>query len=327
MKKIMVSCSIMALLLFFVFEILTESNSILNSVKFSFSIWTNNIFPSLFPFFVLSSILVNYGFIELVAELFKPIMNLLFRVRGKCAFIFIMSIISGFPSNAKYTRELYLSGDLTKEEASKVLTFTHFSNPLFILGTISVLFLNNKEAGMLILLCHYFTNVLIGICFRNYYPSQKEDHKISFKQAILNMHNKRIQNKDSFGTILTNALTNSIQTLLLILGVVTVFLVITTILDNNLNLNNYYQSVLNGIFEMTQGLKYVSLLNIPLKLKATLSTMIISFGGLSVHMQMLSILSDTKISYFPFLTARIMHATIASLLVYFLFDIWIVMSF
>lgn len=327
MKKIMVSCSIMLVLLFFVFEILTESSSILNSVKFSFSIWTNNIFPSLFPFFVLSSILVNYGFIELVAELCQPIMNVLFRVKGKCAFIFIMSIISGFPSNAKYTRELYLRGDLTKEEASKILTFTHFSNPLFILGTISVLFLNNKEAGILILLCHYITNLFIGILFRNYYPSKKENNKISFKRAILNMHNKRIQNKDSFGTILTNALTDSIQTLLLILGVVTVFLVITTILDNNLNLNNYYQSVLNGIFEMTQGLKYVSLLNIPLKLKATLSTMIISFGGLSVHMQMISILSDTKISYFPFLTARIMHVTIASIFVYVLFDSWIMIFF
>lgn len=325
MKKIMISCSIMFSLLLIVFEILTESSSILNSVKFSFSIWTNNIFPSLFPFFVLSSILVNYGFIELVAELFKPIMNTLFKVKGECAFIFIMSIISGFPSNAKYTRELYLRGNITKEEASKILTFTHFSNPLFILGTISILFLNNKEAGLLILLCHYCTNIVIGFLFRNYYPSAKESNKISLKKAILNMHRKRIQNKDSFGTILTNALTNSIQTLLLILGVVTVFLVITTIIDNNLNLNHYYQSILNGAFEMTQGLKYVSLLNIPLKLKATLSTMIISFGGLSVHMQMISILSDTEISYFPFFTARIMHATIASILVYILFDFWIML--
>lgn len=325
MKKIIASCSIMILLLFFVIEILTESSTILASVKFSFSIWTNSIFPSLFPFFVLSEILINYGFIELVGELFKPLMNHLFRVKGECAFIFIMSIISGFPSNAKYTRELFLRGTLTKEEASKVLTFTHFSNPLFILGTITLTFLNNKEAGLLILICHYLTNVFIGILFRSYYPSKKEGNRVSIKQAILKMHEKRIHNQDSFGTILSNALTHSINTLLLILGVVTVFLVITTIIDNNLNLNHYYQSVLNGFFEMTQGLKYVSLLSIPLKLKATLSTMIISFGGLSVHMQMISILSDTDISYFPFLTARILHATIASILVYFLFDFWIMM--
>ena len=110
---------------------------------------------------------------------------------------------------------------------------------------------------------------------------------------------------------------------MLVLGVTTVFLVITTVIDNNISLNNYYQSILNGFFEMTQGLKYVSLLNIPLKLKAVISTMIISFGGLSVHMQIISILSDTKIKYLPFLTARIIHALTSSFLVYILFDWWL----
>ena len=73
---------------------------------------------------------------------------------------------------------------------------------------------------------------------------------------------------------------------------------------------------------MTQGLKYISILEIPLKLKAILSVMIISFGGLSVHMQIFSILSDTKIKYLPFLTARVMHAFISSFLVFILFDFW-----
>lgn len=115
------------------------------------------------------------------------------------------------------------------------------------------------------------------------------------------------------------------NTLLLILGVITFFLIITQVIDNNLNINTYYQAILNGFFEMTQGLKYISLLEIPLKLKSTLSTMIISFGGLSVHMQVISILSDTNIKYLPFLVGRIIQALIASFLVYILFDLWIVL--
>lgn len=323
MKKIISSTLIMSILIFISIEILTESKTILESVNFSFSVWKNNIFPSLFPFFVLSEILINYGFIELVGELCKPIMNKVFRIKSSCAFIFIMSLISGFPSNAKYTRELYLSGHINEKEASKILTFTHFSNPLFILGTLSLLFLNNKEVGLLILICHYITNIIIGLIFRNYYPSPKEKNKVSLKTAILSMHNKRINNNNTFGQIITNSLYNSINTLLLILGTVTLFLIITTIIDNNINLNNYNQSILNGLFEMTQGLKYISLLNIPLKLKSVISTMIISFGGLSVHMQVISILSDTKIKYTPFLVARILHSFIAPLLVYIIFDYWI----
>ncbi len=322
MKKVQTSILIMLLLFGIMFEILTDSSTILESVNFSFSIWQKNIFPSLFPFFVLSELFINYGFVELMEGLFTPLFTKVFKTNGKGAFIFFMSLLSGFPSNAKYTRELYLNGQLDEHTASKILTFSHFSNPLFILGTISILFLNNKEVGFLILICHYLGNIFIGLIFRNYYPCPKEKTTFSISHSILKMHKKRVDNPKGFGQIITEALLNSIHTLLLILGVVTMFLVITTILDNILNVNSFYQSLINGFFEMTQGLKYVSILNIPLKMKSILSTMIISFGGLSVHMQVISILSDTKIRYLPFLTARILHAFISSFLVAIFFDLW-----
>lgn len=323
MKKILTTVLILTILLFVVFEILTESASILNAVSFSFNIWKENVFPSLFPFFVLSELLINYGFIELVGEIFKPFMNKVFRVKGVGAFALIMSLISGFPSSAKYIKELYNKNLINQNEATKLLMFTHFSNPLFILGTISLLFLNNKEVGLLILICHYLGNFIIGIIFRNYYPSKEENKNISIKKVLTEISNNRVKSNKKFGEIITTALLNSINTLILILGVITMFLVITTIIDNNINLNSFHQSILNGFVEMTQGLKYVSLEEIPLKLKSILSTMIISFGGLSVHMQVISILSDTKINYLPFLTARIIHAIISSLLMFFLFDFWI----
>lgn len=323
MKSKIKSLLILMVLIILIIEILTESSSILETIDFSIGIWKNNIFPSLFPFFVLSEIAIHYGIVELLAELFKPIMHSFFKINSHAAFVFGMSLLSGFPSNAKYTKELYLNGLLTEKEATKVLTFSHFSNPLFILGTLSVLFLNNKEVGLLILICHYFTNFLIGIGVRNYYPSKTEKNKTSLKEAFYKMHNKRINNEQTFGQIITNSLVNSVNTLLLILGVISMFLVITQIIDNNINLSNYFQALLNGFIEMTQGLKYISLLDIPLKFKSTLSTMIISFGGLSVHVQVISILSDTKIKYLPFLIARIFHATIASFLVFILFDFWI----
>ncbi len=323
MKKKITSIIIMFLLIFIIIEVLNESSLILKSVTFSFSIWINNVFPSLFPFFMLSEILQYFGFVELVSELFKNIMGKLFKMRGECAFILIMSMLTGFPGSAKYTRNLYDKGFITKEEATKILTFTHFSNPLFILGTVSILFLNNKEVGFLILFCHYLGNLIIGILFRNSFVTNETKSKASLKNAIDNMHIKRISNKISFGEMISNSITSSIDTLLMILGTLTFFLVITTIIDNNLNINSYYQSILNGFFEMTQGLKYVSIEPIPLKLKATISVMIISFGGLSVHMQIYGILSKTKISYLPFFTSRVMHAFISSFILYLIFDYFV----
>ena len=293
----------MICLIFCGYEILSESATIMNAVSYSFDIWINNVFPSLFPFFVLSEILINYGFIELIGELFK--------INGNAAFVFIMSLLSGFPSNAKYTKELYLKNKLTSKEATKTLMFSHFSNPLFILGTISITFLNDKRLGLIIMFSQYVSNVIIGLLFRNYYPSKITKDKFSIKKAILSMHNKRINNNKRFGSIITNSLINTINTLLLILGVITTFLIITTIIDNNFNLSLLNKSLLSGFLEMTQGLKHISLLNITNNYKALLICMIISFGGLSVHTQILSIISDTDIEYKPFLLARLIHVVIS----------------
>ena len=240
----------------------------------------------------------------------------LFKINGTGAFIIILSILSGFPSSAKYTKELYLNGEINDKEATKLLTFTHFSNPLFILGTLSITFLNNKEIGMCILISHYIGNLFIGLIFRNYYISKKDTTKVSLKNAIISMNSSRT-NK-SFGQMLSNAITSSISTLLLILGTVTIFLVLTTLINNNLSVSPYYKSIINGIFEMTQGLKYLSMLKIPLYKQALISVFFISFGGLSVHMQVLSIISDTKIKYFPYFISRILHASISTII----FFIW-----
>ena len=317
-----ITTSIMAVLLSIAFFILTESKAVMEAVLFSCQIWKNNIFPSLFPFFLLSELFIQYGFVEFLGELLKPIMNRIFRISNHTAFIFVMSIISGFPSNAKYTKALLDEHKINEKEATKILTFTHFSNPLFILGTVSITFLGNREIGFLILFCHYITNLILGLLFRNYYPNPKNECHISIKKAINHMTLVRMRKKESFPMILSNALNHTIQTLLFILGVTTTFLIVTTLVNQHIVLPSFYQSILNGFFEMTQGLKYVSLLNIPLKIKGILTVMILSFGGLSVHMQLIGILSKSRIKYFPYLTARILHATIASILFFFLFEIW-----
>lgn len=316
MKKILSNVLLLLIMILISVEVLIESADVLESVKFSFNIWENSIFPSLFPFFVIGNILIDLGFPKLLGTLLKDVMYKLFKINGTGAFIIILSILSGFPSSAKYTKELYLNGEINDKEATKLLTFTHFSNPLFILGTLSITFLNNKEIGICILISHYIGNLFIGLIFRNYYISKKDTTKVSLKNAIISMNSSRTDK--SFGQMLSNAITSSISTLLLILGTVTIFLVLTTLINNNLSVSPYYKSIINGIFEMTQGLKYLSMLKIPLYKQALISVFFISFGGLSVHMQVLSIISDTKIKYFPYFISRILHASISTII----FFIW-----
>lgn len=305
---------IIAILLIISYQVLKYSNEVLNSVKFAFDIWKNNVFPSIFPFFMISSFLINYGFVEITSELLKPLMKL-FGINSNIAFVFVMSILSGFPSNSKYIKELYDNKIIDDNIGSKALLFTHFSNPLFILGTISSL-LDNKKIAILILIIHYLTNIIIGVIFKNYHNSYNKE-KIDIKKALLKINNKN----NNLGKVLSKAITSSIETLLLILGSIAFFSFICVIINQTLHFSNITNAIITGLLEMTTGLKYVSLLNISLKLKATLMTFFISFGGLAIHVQIISILDNTNIKYIPYLLARIIHAAVASTLVFILYNI------
>ena len=104
MKKNFSNVVILLTVLIISIEVLKESESVLESVKFSFNIWQNNIFPSLFPFFVIGNVLINLGFPKFLGELLKNIMYKLFKINGTGSFVIILSILSGFPSSAKYTK-------------------------------------------------------------------------------------------------------------------------------------------------------------------------------------------------------------------------------
>ena len=68
---------------------------------------------------------------------------------------------------------------------------------------------------------------------------------------------------------------------------------------------------------MTGGLKYFSLLNIPFHIKAIFTTMILAFGGLSVHTQVYSIIAETRIKYLPYFCSRVMHIVLSGIIMYF----------
>ena len=65
--------------------------------------------------------------------------------------------------------KIEIKSDINDMEANKLLLFTHFSNPLFIIESIGVTFLGNKKIGIIILIVHYITNVVIGFINRDYY--------------------------------------------------------------------------------------------------------------------------------------------------------------
>lgn len=314
MKQKTISLLIIIVLITTTILFLVYSKEVMDTVTFSISIWKDNLLPSLFPFFIIAELLINYGLIELLSETFKKIMNNVFHLPGEASFVIIGSMISGFPSSSKFINELLDKEKISIKDAEYLLKFNHFSNPLFVIGTVGTLLLNNKRLGLLILLIHIISNFFIAITFRpkicNY------EVKSSLINGLNKMHKKRIDNNSSFISILTESIFKTFKTLLLLLGIITFFLIISTLIKQIIPMNSFFYSIISGLLEMTGGIKNISSLNIPISLKASIITFFISFGGLSIHMQVMSILSNYKIKYFNYFISRLLHGIISSTLIY-----------
>lgn len=93
MKRKIFTFIIVLIILILGTEILLKSHYVMTSVSFSLKLWVENIFPSLFPFFVVSNLLINCGFASFLGELLKPLMYHLFRIKGEASFVLVMSLL------------------------------------------------------------------------------------------------------------------------------------------------------------------------------------------------------------------------------------------
>ena len=124
-----------------------------------------------------------------------------------------------------------------------------------------------------------------------------------------------------FITILTNSIFKSFKTLVNMLGIIMIFLMITTIIKKIIPVRGITNGLLSGFLEMTQGVKYISSLDISLPIKASILSAIVSFSGLSVHFQVKSIIDGTDIKYSNFLKARVVQSFISFFLTLAIFKI------
>ena len=300
------------------------SSSNLSAAQNGLSLWATSVIPSLFPFFVATELLSYTNIIHILGKCFNKLMKPLFNVRGEGSFAFIMGIISGYPVGAKIACNFRESNTCTKEECEKLLAFTNNSGPLFILGTVGIKMFGNSTIGFLLLLTHILACLSVGICFR-FWKSSNSKHFISSHSAKNALKNKVCFS--NLGEVISNSITSSISTILNIGGFIVIFSVIISILKHSnfmlilnplLNIlhvpSELVESFFLGIVEITNGIFAISA--IPLK-KVSINIIITAFllgcGGISIFLQVWSIVSKTDLSIKPYIIGKLLHGCFASL--------------
>lgn len=303
MKKKYQELFAVLIILFLYLGIFINPSLIIESGISSINIFKTKLFPSIFPFFVLASLLLELGIATKISNKLNPIFKRLFHVEGNSSFIILVSIISGFPSGSKYAVESYKNKTIDKATANYLLTFTHFANPLFILGTCGLI-LNSISIAYKILIIQIIANLILGIILRP-------------KEIISSKKINNYQNK-SFLEALPKAINDAIKLLLFMLGSITFFMFFSKLLTTSLSLNSFFETIITGILDMTSGISLVPSIDTTNYIRGLLVLTFITFGSFSVHLQVLNNIKEEDLEYKYFFFGRIIETSIA-LLLYILF--------
>lgn len=292
MKKSYQSSLILIILITILTLYIINSSLITEGILDYTKLFITKLFPTSFLLFTFSSLLINYQLIDTIAKITKK--------NSSTLYITIMSLISGFPSGPKYTVELFNKNYINQKTANYLLTYTHFPNPLFILGPVNVL-IGNTKTTIKLLFSLLISNFLIALFLYKKSP-----------QTLLPKNEQT-----SFPKALNEAIISTTKTLILIYGTSLFFYLISLLIIHYIPLTPITYILINGIFDLTKGIFSTSIISSTL-IKAILIITFISFGSISIHIQIKSILSDTSLNYKNFLLGRI-FSTLISLFIFSLF--------
>ena len=271
------------------------------------SLFFYSVLPGLFPFMFLTKMLTELGTIFKITKKLSPISQKLFGTPGVSLYCFFMSILSGYPIGAKIISDLYSKNLITEEDAKRMSIFCTTSGPIFVIGAVGVGMLHNFKLGVIIYISHIISSILCGIFYNLIFRSKNQTQtKIVFASNS--------QNNNIFATCLSETITS----LFLVGGYITIFYLASEIIDTlkifnfissiisplfeKLNISqNQIKGLLFGIIEVTRGAKELSILSSP-----SISSIcgLISFSGISIIMQSLTFLKTAKIKAHSFIFSK-----------------------
>ena len=283
--------------------LLLFSKSNLPAVKAGLKLWA--------PFFVATELLMHTNLISQLGIILNKYMKPIFNIRGEGAFVFIMGIISGYPMGAKIATNFRKNNICSKEECERLLSFTNNSGPLFIV--------------------HILACITVGFIFRFWKNSNSSIAYNSHQYATSKHTTVTFSN---LGSVLSESITNSISTILLIGGFVVIFSSVISILKSSgilsafstvlspmlsvFNIDSVFASpLISGFLEITNGINSISNISSKkLSINLIFTAFLLGWGGISVLLQVFSITSKSDLSIRPYIYGKLLHGVFAAFYTY-----------
>ena len=269
-------------------------------------LWFQIIFPTLFPFLVVTSLLLSSGGLNLITRLFGGLFRRIFRVTQNGAFAVLAGFLCGYPMGAKVTADLLRAEKISDREARYLLSFCNNTSPVFIINFIVWKTFGDERLMLPTLLILIGSPVLMSFIFRRIYL--KGRHPFPEPSAAL----KEKKTRFDF-SVLDSCMMNSFEAIVKVGGYIILFSVLLSLLEELSGQKSILMAaapaleVTNGILLLSSsvsdpGLRYAAVLGLT------------SFGGLCSAAQTKCMLERTGLSVIPYIIQKLTTAAAASLL-------------
>ena len=277
----------------------------------------NVILPSLFPFFILTSLVISLGLAGYLGRLLEPVMRPLFHLNGSCAAPLALGFVGGYPVGARAALTLYENGQCSKTEAERLLAFCNNSGPAFILGVVGAGVFGDSRVGLLLYLTHALASLLVGLLFRFYGGWERRRACAPRPKPIQTV---------TLPAAFTGAVSRALQSTLNICAFVVFFAVVLRLLSAYGALSGaaallslagfegeWARRLVAGLLELSSGVASLQG-GAGLAGRVSMAAFMLGWAGLSVHCQVLSFLVDSGLSARVYLAGKLCHGLIAAAL-------------
>lgn len=269
-------------------------------------LWFQIILPTLFPFLLITNLLLATGNMHLINAAFGTILTKTFRVSPNGSFAVVTGFLCGYPMGAKTAADLTASGYISKEEGRYLLSFCNNSSPVFILNYVVWKTLGNDDLLIPTLVILMISPVIVSFFTRNRLLTQKQSAFVNLKESGFTKSSWTFQDID-------DCIMDSFETLVKVGGYIILFSVLLSLFES-VPFTIPGLSALLPLLEVTNGLVLLREMHLPLRLLYPAVLGLTSFGGFCAAAQTQCMVQKAGFPLLPYLTQKLAAALTASLL-------------
>ena len=259
---------------------------------------------------VISELLISSG---IGSALLRPLsgpLKKLFRLPkvGCCAVL--LGMLCGFPVGARCAVSALASGELTREEAERVLLFSTNPSSAFLINAVGGSLWGNQAFGILLYLSVLLSQLAVGVLF-SHLPRKKGTDRLYTVDSTNSMRTSL-----PFGKLFTNSVTSSAAAIFSVCAYVVFFSALggtVNIALEHFHLPVMFKAMIFGVLELSGGVSAAAALPTTFT-SALLCAFAAGWSGISVHCQLLSVCDGHGLRLRPYLLAKLAQGFLCILL-------------